>query len=174
MADLTEEMQDAIVRRLARFETPTNVARAVGEEFDVEISRRQVAAYNVGTASFEGAQKWVYVFDAERAAYRKELEQHAISDVGFRLGMLQRGALAAEARGNYVLAAQLLKQAAEDVGGAYSNERRVSGKIDHNISRPATADEARRELAMRIENARKVLPSKAPAALPASEQVIEG
>jgi hypothetical protein len=145
-----------------------------GEEFFGDpkaIDRAQIAVYNPSIASYEGGQKWVYVFDAFRDAYLKEIGQHAIATIGYRLGMLQRGAQKAEAAGNYVLAAQLLKQAAEDAGGSYTNEKRVTGSVSVDHRLPDTATEARQLLQHKLDSLRQIGSSATPAA---KDQVIEG
>jgi hypothetical protein len=127
MAKLTEDVQAFIVQQLACFLTPSQVAAAVSEEFGVEIGRQQAWKYNP-ERNPELAPKWRAMFDATRAAFVAETAQIGIAHRAYRLRRLESYLHRAEETKRYGLAAQLLKQAAEEVGGAYTNKREVAGK----------------------------------------------
>jgi hypothetical protein len=127
MAKLTEDVQTFLVRQLACFLTPSEVAAAVAEEFGVEIGRQQAWKYDP-ERNAELAPKWRAIFEATRAAFVAETAQIGIAHRAYRLRRLERYLHRAEETKRYGLAAQLLKQAAEEMGGAYSRRRELTGK----------------------------------------------
>ncbi|PLU18353.1 hypothetical protein BMJ31_20250, partial [Sinorhizobium medicae] len=62
----------------------------------------------------------------------------AISHRAVRLRALQRMAEKAEIQSNMVLAASLLKQAAEEVGNAYTNRRELTRKDGKDLPVPVS------------------------------------
>ncbi|MQV45441.1 DUF2280 domain-containing protein, partial [Sinorhizobium medicae] len=62
----------------------------------------------------------------------------AISHRAVRLRGLQRMAKKAEIQGNMELAASLMKQAAEEVGNAYTNRRELTGKDGKDLPVPVS------------------------------------
>src|ERR1700688_3621920 len=68
MAKLTDDVQTFLVRQLACFLTPSEVAAAVAEEFGVEIGRQQAWKYHPANNP-ELAPKWRALFEATRAAF---------------------------------------------------------------------------------------------------------
>ena len=127
MAKLTQEVQAFIVQQLACFLTPSEVAAAVSEEFGVEIGRQQAWKYHPANNP-ELAPRWRTIFEATRAAFVAETAQIGIAHRAVRMRKLERYIQAAEETKRYGLAAQLLKQAAEEMGGAYSGRRELTGK----------------------------------------------
>lgn len=128
MARLKEAEQRFIVQALACYDTPSQVAEAVKEEFGIEVSRQQVASYDPTKAVGKGtSKKWVELFHATRERFRKEVAEIPIADQAYRLRQLQRMAQEAMKRKNIVLAASLLEQAAKEAGGMFTNKREVSG-----------------------------------------------
>jgi len=128
---LTVEVQTFIVQQLACFDTPTTVARAVKEEFGVEVTRQLVEGYDPtkyrGERRIRG-RKWVHLFEETRKAFLKDTSKIGISHRAVRLRSIDRMAARAEGQGNLKLAADLHRQAAEEVGGVYTNRREVTGK----------------------------------------------
>ncbi len=129
MAKLNEAVQRFIVQALACYDTPTQVADSVKEEFGIDISRQQIASYDPTKAVSKGnlAKKWRDLFADTRERFRKEVAEIPISDKAYRLRQLQRMALEAMRRKNIVLAASLLEQAAKDTGDMFTNKRELSG-----------------------------------------------
>ena len=125
MSELTDEIKREIVLALARFDTPTEVAKRVREEFGVEVDSRQVGAYDPTRTYFEAGEKWREIFDAARKAYIEDVSAVPIANQGFRLNELNRLYAEALKAKNRKLAADLMRQAAEEVGGALTNQRRV-------------------------------------------------
>jgi hypothetical protein len=127
MPDLKREHQVFIVKALACFLSPSEVADAVKAEFGLEVERQQVRHYNP-LQNERVAKEWKNLFEETRAAYKSNVETHGIAHQPYRLERLQRMAVDAEKRKNYPLAAQLLEQAAKERGGLYTNKREL--KVD--------------------------------------------
>lgn len=129
MAALTDDVRAFIVRALACYDTPSQVAAAVKEEFGLEIMRQQVAAYDPTKATSKKglAPKWIALFEATRKKFLEDVSQIPIANQATRLRVLDRLLRQAEANRNAPLAAQLLEQAAKEVGGAYTDRRRLIG-----------------------------------------------
>ena len=116
---LTEEQQRFIVLKLACFETPTEVAAAVKEEFGLELSKQAVAHY----ASVEAAEKWKLLYAEARKRYIEDTAEVEVAHQGFRLRELGKLYQRAKKRSADKMAAEFLRQAAEEVGGSYTNRR---------------------------------------------------
>ena len=128
MAKLNEAAQRFIVQALACYDTPSQVAEAVKEEFGLEITRQQAASYDPTKAMGKTlARKWRDLFNETRDRFRKEVAEIPIADQAYRLRQLHRMVQEAMKRKNIVLAASLLEQAAKEQGGMFTNKREVSG-----------------------------------------------
>lgn len=124
MAKLNEAVQRFIVQALACYDTPTQVAASVKEEFGIELTRQQVATYDATKHSGRTmAKKWKDLFESTRTRFRAEVAEIPIADQAYRLRQLQRMLQDAMARKNVVLASQLLEQAAKEAGGQFTNRR---------------------------------------------------
>jgi hypothetical protein len=126
MAKLTEAQQRFIVQRLAYYDKPSTIVADVKEEFGIVVSRQQV--HNYHPEHGQPSKKWREAFDAHRAAFDREEVQEPLAQRGVRVRLLARMLHRAEERGNVVLAASLAKQIAEEMGGAYTNRREITGK----------------------------------------------
>ncbi|WP_279141297.1 DUF2280 domain-containing protein, partial [Sphingomonas paucimobilis] len=85
------------------------------------------------------AAKWRVLFEQARKAFIEDTSTIPIAHRSSRLRALQRMATAAERKGNYPLAAALNKQAAEEMGNAYTNRRELTGKDGKDLPAPAAA-----------------------------------
>jgi len=131
MAVLPTEIKAFIVQGLACFDTPTQVAQAVKQEFSFEVSRQQVAQHDpTKVAGKTLASKWVSLFEDTRKRFREEVADIPIANKAVRLRALDRMVTKAEGMKNMALAAQLMEQAAKEMGGAYTNRQQV----DHTNS----------------------------------------
>jgi hypothetical protein len=131
MAVLPTEIKAFIVQGLACFDTPTQVAQAVKQEFNFEVSRQQVAQHDpTKVAGRTLASKWVGLFEDTRKRFREEVADIPIANKAVRLRALDRMVTKAEGMKNMALAAQLMEQAAKEMGGAYTNRQQV----DHTNS----------------------------------------
>lgn len=128
MAKLNEAVQRFIVQALACYDTPTQTAESVKEEFGIEVPRNQIAQYDPTKVSGRQlSKKWRDLFADTRERFRKEVSEIPIADQAYRLRQLQRMTQDALKRKNIVLAASLLEQAAKDTGGMFTNKRELSG-----------------------------------------------
>jgi hypothetical protein len=126
--EVTDDIRTSIVQALACFDTPTAVAEAVKQEFGIVVTPQAVQAYDpTKYAGRNVAAKWRELFDATRKAFIEDAAQVPIAHRSTRLRALYRMAQTAEKKGNFPLAAQLHKQAAEEMGNAYTNKRELSG-----------------------------------------------
>lgn len=126
MATLTDDVKAFIVQALACFDTPSQVVDAVREEFGIDVTRMQVQAYDpTKKAAARGlGKKWVEMFEATRARFLKETADIPIASQSFRLRALQKMYEKTASRGNVVVAAQLIEQAAKETGGMFMNRHR--------------------------------------------------
>lgn len=126
MATLKSEHKTFIVTALARYQSPTEIADAVKVEFDLDITRQQVRFYNP-LQNDKCPESWRDLFETERAAFLEKLDRIGIANTAYRLmrldGMLT--IILSSARPNMILALDVLKQAAQDVGGLFEAKRDV-------------------------------------------------
>lgn len=125
MARIDDVVKTFIVNQLAMFDTPQQVADAVKERFGVEITRQHVRSYDPESGG-KPIKKWRAVFDATRKRFLEQTSDIPIANKSVRLRRLERMAVAAEARKNYPLAAQLHEQAAKECGDLYTNTRKMA------------------------------------------------
>ena len=126
MATLKGEVKAFIVQSLACFDTQSQVVESVKKEFGLSITRQQVESHDPTKANGRGlAQKWVAMFNATRERFQNEISDIPIANKAYRLRVLQRMSTTAEGMKNLGMTAQLLEQAAKEVGDAYSNKQKV-------------------------------------------------
>lgn len=137
---IPDEIKRFIINALAAFDTPSQVVAAVKEEFGVDVSRQAVEGHDpTKHAGRNLAAKWREMFEASRAGFINEATAVPIAHRSTRLRALYRMAQAAERKGNYPLAAALNKQAAEEMGNAYTNKREITGKDGKDLPAAAPA-----------------------------------
>ncbi|ASP85019.1 DUF2280 domain-containing protein [Sinorhizobium meliloti] len=135
----SDEVKTYVVQALACFDSPAVVAKAVKAEFDVAISPQAVEAYDpTKRAGRKLSQRFRLLFEETRKTFLEDTATIAISHRAVRLRALQRMAEKAETQGNMVLAASLMKQAAEEVGNAYTNRRELTGKDGKDLPVPVS------------------------------------
>lgn len=126
MAALKPEIKAFIVQSVACFDTPSQVVESVLKEFGVQINRQQVEQNDPTKISGKGlAKKWVDLFNHTRDRFLNEISDIPIANKAYRLRVLQRMSTTAENMKNIGMTAQLLEQAAKEVGEAYSNKQKV-------------------------------------------------
>jgi hypothetical protein len=131
MAALKSEVKAFIIQSLACFDTPSKVAESVKSEFGLTVSRQQVESHDPTKAAGKTlAQKWVKIFYATRERFQNEIANIPIANKSYRLRVLDRMAAATEKQKNFGMTAQLMEQAAKEVGDAYTNRQ----KVDHTSS----------------------------------------
>lgn len=137
-AVLTPETRTFVVQALACFDSPSEVAKAVKAEFGITITPQSIEAYDpTKKAGEKVSAKWRALFESTREAFLKDTSRIGISHRSVRLRKLEAQVKLNETRGNSAMVAQLLKQAAEEVGGVYTNRREVTGKDGKDL--PAAA-----------------------------------
>ena len=129
---LSDDAQTFVVQSLACYDTPTAVARAVKAEFGAEITKQAVEFYDpTKQAGRTLSEKWRTLFHATREAFIADTTAIGISHRSTRLRRLERLIDKAEAQGNTALSAQLLAQAAKEVGDVYTNRQRIDATHSH-------------------------------------------
>lgn len=145
MADLTDPQKLQVVMALARFEAPADIVRQLKAEYDIDCAPKQIGSYDPTRTYFEAAEKWRKIFEEERERYLTHVQSVPIANQGFRLNALQKTYDDAVKSKNRVLANQTLRQAAEEVGGALTNERNLKvtrplDQLDPSEKRSMLAD----------------------------------
>ena len=132
MASLNSKVQAFIVCGFAQFMKPKEIIEAVKENFAIEISQQQVGFYNPETVNGgkQLAKQWQELFAKERQKAIEDVSNIPIAHLPYRLGKLQSSLDKALKSGNMVLANDILKQAAEDIGGKYTNQSKVDSKVE--------------------------------------------
>ena len=134
MAALSSEVKAFIVQALACFDTPSQVAEAVKREFNIDVSRQQVESHDpTKRCSKTLAKRWVEMFHDARKRFREETVDIPIANRAYRLRALGRMAEKAENMKNMALTAQLLEQAAKEVGDVYVNRHRKEEAGDEPV-----------------------------------------
>lgn len=127
MATLTESVKRFVVQALACYDTPTQVAEAVKEEFGLEVHRSQIAQYDPTKAAGKSlANKWRVMFDDTRKRFREETGEIPIAQRAYRLRKMGQIAAKAEQMRNLPLVLQILEQAAKETGDAYVNHKQAA------------------------------------------------
>ncbi|QHP58551.1 DUF2280 domain-containing protein [Pectobacterium carotovorum] len=126
MASLKPEVKAFIVQSLACFDPPSQVVDAVLKEFGVKITRQQAESHDPNKAAGKTlAKRWVDMFYATRERFQNETADIPIANKAYRLRVLDRMAANTEKAKNYGMTAQLMEQAAKEVGDAYTNKLKV-------------------------------------------------
>lgn len=129
MAALKDEVKLAIVQALACFDTPSQVAEQVKQEFGLALARQQVAGYDPTKPSGKKlSKKLLEVFTHTREQFLADVSAIPISQQAYRLRVLQRNLERADQRGNAAMVTSILEQAAKELGGAFTNRRELTGK----------------------------------------------
>lgn len=136
-AKLSQAARTFVVQRLACFDSPSIVVAAVKKEFGIEITRQAVEAFDpTKRAGKDLAAMWRALFEETRKTFLEDTAAIGISHRSVRLRSLDRMATRAYEMGNFQLAAQILRQAAEEMGGVYTNRRELTGKDGKDLPAP--------------------------------------
>jgi hypothetical protein len=122
---LTPAQQEEIVILLARGMGASKVKEYVWSTHRINLSIQAVLAYDVSKPSFRNAERWRPIFEAARNSFLDNVGAVPIAHPAFRLNLLNDAALVARERGNFALMAQLLEQAAREVGGMFTKVRAI-------------------------------------------------
>ena len=126
MARLAEDQKRYIVQCFARFMGPTEIVRSVKETLGVEVTKQQVWHYRPDSADVKPA--WRTLFEETRKQFLADTASIGISHLSVRLRRLERIADRAADSKNGPLEAQIMEQAAREVGGAFTNKHELTGK----------------------------------------------
>lgn len=141
MKKLTNEVKRHCVMALAVYTAPSMVQRELKATFGVDVSVSTIVGYDPGTA--QGASlsvRWRELFEKTREAFVAQCSRVPIMHRYYRMMVLQRILDKEEERGNTVGMREVLKQAAEEMGNAYSNKREVTGADGSPIAMSMTVD----------------------------------
>ncbi len=126
MSALSDELKTFIVQQLACFDPPSMVVKAVKAEFGETVTPQQVESYNPERRAGQNLGEHLReLFRSTREAFLEDTASIGISHRVTRLRTLQRLADRAETQGNIALAAQLVVQAAKEVGDVFTNRQRI-------------------------------------------------
>lgn len=136
MAALKPEVKAAIVQMLACYDTLSIVVDAIQKDYGIKVTPQQVESHDPTKVSGKGlAKKWVDMFNATRDRFLNEISDIPIANRAYRLRVLQRMSTTAENMKNMGMTAQLLEQAAKEVGDVYTNKQKVEQSVvaTHNV-----------------------------------------
>jgi hypothetical protein len=128
-----------IVQRLARYDTPGQVVKAIKADHGIDLSPQRVQFYD--PTSKNGAalsDELKTLFHETRRKFLEDLDAIPIANKAVRLRRLDRMATLAEEKGNMVLAAELGELAAKEVGGAFTNKHQLEHTGKDGKDLPAT------------------------------------
>ena len=127
MAALKEPVKIFIVQALACRDTPQEVADIVKQEYGIKIERSQVALYDPTKAAGKNlSKKFIDLFNETREKFDAGLIDIPIAQKFYRMRQYQRH-LEKNAR-NTVMSLNIMKQAAQDLGGQFTNRQEITGK----------------------------------------------
>ncbi|WP_142524148.1 DUF2280 domain-containing protein [Raoultella ornithinolytica] len=136
MAALKPEVKAAIVQMLACYDTLSIVVDAIQKDYGIRVTPQQVESHDPTKVSGKGlAKKWVDMFNTTRYRFLNEISDIPIANKAYRLRVLQRMSTTAENMKNIGMTAQLLEQAAKEVGDVYTNKQKVEQSVvaTHNV-----------------------------------------
>ncbi|MCU4495304.1 DUF2280 domain-containing protein [Acinetobacter ursingii] len=127
MAVLKKEIKLFIVRSLAVFNTPSETVELVHQEYGIKVTKQQCEKYDPTKRSGENLSKELRIdFEKTRDMFLGKPENIPIANLSVRLQRYE--SQYQKHSKNRVAAMNILKQAAEDVGGKYTNKTEVTGK----------------------------------------------
>lgn len=174
MATLKGEVKAFIVQSLACFDTPSQVVEAVKKEFGITIPRQQVESHDPTKANGKGlAKKWVEMFNETRERFQTEIAEIPIANKAYRLRVLQRMSVTAENMKNLGMTAQLLEQAAKEVGDVYTNKQKVEQNVisTHNVMPVPSCDNVDEWVLLRRNNKMRFLVDELQGCMEASARI---
>jgi hypothetical protein len=152
MAELGNEDKHTIVLLLAQFHSPAQVAAYMRQEVGLDVPIQQIVKYDPTRCSYEAGERWRPIFEASREKYLKDVSNVPVAHQAYRLNLLQEAVDAARRSRNWRVVAELLGQAAKEIGGVFTNSRQLSVS-DGRRARDMTSDERRELLGSMISEA---------------------
>jgi len=128
MARLNKRVKLYIVRSLATYETPTETAKGVQEEFGITVTKQQCEAYDPTKKTGQDlSEEFKKEFYRIREDMNKNVNSIPIANIAYRLRRLQNFIDHDRYKDNAVIVPDLLEQAAKEVGGLYTNRKEITG-----------------------------------------------
>jgi hypothetical protein len=130
-AKLDDEHRTFLVQQFAIYRTPSEVLADFQAEYPnaPAVTRQAVEAYNPDCRNGRKlAKKWKDIHAKTRKAFLEDTASIGIANRNVRLRVLDEMVAEARARKNHRLVAELLEQAAKEMGDAFTNMRRIAGK----------------------------------------------
>lgn len=154
-ARLTEDQKTFIVTKLAQYCPSSMIVRQFHEAWpDTAISPQLVYQHRPeGAQGKDLAKKWIVLHEIVRKAFMEDVSRIPIADKVVRMGQYQELYDGLFAMGDLAEAAKVLEKAAKEMGGLFTNERKVEhdGTITHEAA--PTMDDLRMMLADRLRPA---------------------
>lgn len=150
MSDLSHEAKVRLITLMAQFCGPSEAAKIVSDEYGVTIDRRTAWKYDASKKGCSVSARYRRMFQEIRERWLNDMATIPISHQGHRLRLLDRLAIKLESEGDYGGALKAIEQAAKEVGGIFTNERKALVTASVRTVQ-TTAAEARAELAARLQ-----------------------
>lgn len=126
MAALKKEVKLFIVRSLAVFNTPSETVELVHQDYGIKVTKQQCEKYDPTKRSGENLSEELRLdFEKTREMFLGKPESIPIANLAVRLQRLENQYQ--KHSKNRVAALNILKQAAEDIGGKYTNKQEITG-----------------------------------------------
>lgn len=126
MAQIKKEVKLFIVRSLAVFNTPSETAEAVYQEFKVVVTKQNCEKYDPTKRAGQNLSAELKAeFEATRKQFLENPQHVPIANLAYRLQLMQR--VINGAGKNSLLILKTLEQAAKDEGGAFTNRKEITG-----------------------------------------------
>lgn len=158
MAQLTEDQKRQIVVGFAQCMSPSEIRRVMKDEHGLELELGHIVQFNPTKASFTASDRWRAIYDAAHKSFLEDVSNVPVSNQGYRLRMLQKHIEVQDKAGNSVLVAELLEQAAKEVGGLLTNARQLNVSDNRGGTMDLTPEERR---AQAVELIREALAKQA-------------
>ena len=123
MATLKNHHKEYIVKRLACFDSPSEIAKQLKELFEIDVSLSQLSYYNPENtqACAQLSEKWRHLFQKTREEFIDGAIEIPIVHRQYRLSQLQQLYDELKERGEIMKALKVLEQAAKETGGMYGD-----------------------------------------------------
>jgi hypothetical protein len=130
--DLSSEVKVFIVQRLACWDSPSQVVKAVKDEFGLELTRQAIHAYDpTAKAGQRLSAKFKRLFEEARKQFTEQISAIGITHRAVRLKTFDRARVYFEQHNNFIGAADMCERAAKELGGFFTNKHQheMSGRI---------------------------------------------
>ncbi|HRH45721.1 MAG TPA: DUF2280 domain-containing protein [Pyrinomonadaceae bacterium] len=135
---LPEEIKRFIVRSLAVYETPSEVAASVKAVYNKKVTRQNVHFYDPTKLAGEGLSEELKTLFTETRRQFDETEIMPLSKKNVRIKKLSKYVEVLEDNDNLIGAAGILEQIAKEEGNLFTNRRELTGegggkiKLEHS------------------------------------------